>query len=221
MTAPRRPGGGLPVGRLPGPLPAGERLLWQGAPQARALALGALHLPKVAAYFAILLAWYVASSLARGTGGADLAVAMAKLTGLALVPLALISLYAWAVARATVYTITSRRVVIRSGLALPMSVNLPFARIDGAALRQGRGTGGDIALTLEPAARVSWLVLWPHARPWHFGRPQPMLRALPDAAPVAQVLARALAASAEIAVQPAPGLRPAPRASGAAATAAA
>lgn len=206
MTAPRRLAGGLP-----GALPAGERLLWQGAPQGRALALEALYLPKVAAYFAILLIWYVATSLARGTGAAELAIATAKLTGVALVPPALLSLYAWGVARTTAYTITSRRVVIRCGIALPMSVNLPFARIDGAALRQGRDGGGDIALTLDGAQRLSWFILWPHERPWCFARPQPMLRALPDAAQVAQVLARALAATAEIAVQPAPAPRPAPR----------
>ncbi len=215
MTAPRRPAGALPAS-----LPAGERVLWQGAPDARGLALGALHLPKVAAYFAILLAWYVASSLARGTGAAELAIAAGKLTGLALLPLVLLGLYAWGVARTTTYTVTSRRVVIRCGIALPMSVNLPFARIGAADVRQGRGTAGDIALTLDGEARASWFILWPHVQPWHFSRPRPMLRALPDAARPAQLLARALAASAEIAVQPAPAPHAAPLPAAAAAAAA-
>jgi hypothetical protein len=30
--------------------------------------------------------------------------------------------------------------------------------------------------------RIAYLHLWPHARPWQLKRPQPLLRALPDAA---------------------------------------
>ena len=44
--------------------------------------------------------------------------------------------------------------------------------------------------------KVAYLLLWPHARPWRLSKPEPMLRAVPDAARVAAILARALAAAA-------------------------
>jgi hypothetical protein len=53
------------------------------------------------------------------------------------------------------------------------------------------------------------------------GRTQPALRSVPDAARVAQVLSRALAASAEVAVQPAALVRPEPVGAGSRAAAAA
>jgi hypothetical protein len=40
------------------------------------------------------------------------------------------------------------------------------------------------------------MVMWPHVRPWKFGNPQPMMRAVPEAEQVARILSRALAASA-------------------------
>jgi hypothetical protein len=47
-------------------------------------------------------------------------------------------------------------------------------------------------------------MLWPHARPWRMARTEPMLRGIPDVSRVSQILARALAASAGVAVQAAP-----------------
>ena len=41
---------------LPEPLPRGERLLWQGAPDWRVLAVAAFHIRKLAIYFAAMLA---------------------------------------------------------------------------------------------------------------------------------------------------------------------
>ena len=37
--------------------------------------------------------------------------------------------------------------------------------------------------------------LWPHVRPWHLSKPEPMLRDLPKAAQVARLLGDALAAA--------------------------
>jgi hypothetical protein len=206
---------------LPGPLPKGERLLWQGAPRWQTVALRVLHVRKFSTYFAVLLAWYAASKLSGGIAPGEAALATGKLLGVALVPLALLTAYAWGIGRTTVYSVTNRRVVIRCGIALPMSINLPFARIDGAALKQAADGSGDIALALSRGARVSYLMSWPHVRPWRLGRAQPSLRAVPNVAQVAQVLARALAAAAEVPVQPAPLARPQPSVSGARAVAAA
>src|SRR5207237_406494 len=88
------------------------------------------------------------------------------------------------------YTITDQRVVLRVGIVLTVTFNLPLKRIDAAATAVGHGASGDIALSLEGADRIAYLHLWPHARPWHVRRTQPMLRCIAnapaDAPPVAQ-----------------------------------
>jgi hypothetical protein len=199
--------GSLAAG-LPGPLPEGERLLWQGRPEWKSVALRVLHVRKLAIYFAALLAWYVVAKLAGGMPAGRVAIGAAELGGCALATLALLTGYAWGVRRATVYTITNRRVLIKFGVGLSMTINLPFARIDGAAVKQAADGTGDIALTIAPGEHVSYLVLWPHVRSWHLGRTQPALRSLADAASASRVLARALAASAEVSVPAAPVARP-------------
>ena len=185
-----------PIPGLPEVPPSGERILWQGAPTWRALARRAFHVRKVAVYFALLV---VGSAVADIAGGVALTSALmnaAWLLTLAASAIGLFLLLAWTQSRATMYTVTSRRVVIRFGVALPMTMNIPFSQISSAALRRHADGTGDIPLALASARRVSYLVLWPHVRPWHFGRVQPMLRAIADAGQVADRLARALADAA-------------------------
>ncbi len=182
-----------PIPGLPGRLPEGEAILWQGTPRWHSFARYGFHLPQFALYFALLLAWYVAESLAAGTAsGTALLLGTARLAGLAAAALVLLAGLAALVARTTLYTITTRRVVMRVGMALPITLNLPFRLIDSAGVRLRADGSGDIALTLAAGERVAFVTLWPHVRPWHFARPVPMLRALPDAAQVAAVLGRAL-----------------------------
>ena len=186
---------------MPGPLPQGERVLWQGSPDWKVLTRRVFHVRGVAAYFGVLVAYAAANSFWQGTPLADVALSTAKFAGLALVPLALLTLYAWGTARATTYTVTNRRVAIQMGIAMPMTLNLPFARIDGAGFRPAKDGTGDITLRTASGDRVAYLVLWPHARPWHVARTEPMLRAIPQAERVAQLLSRALAASADAPVR--------------------
>jgi len=78
-------------------------------------------------------------------------------------------------------------------VALPMTVNVPLGKIANAALKTYRDGSGDIPL--RPSAdsdRVSYLLLWPHIRPWRMRAPEPMLLSIPDAAKVAARLAEAL-----------------------------
>ena len=181
---------------LPGRLPEGERILWQGSPDMRAMMRRVFHLRALAAYFGVLLAYSAVQSFSQGKPAAAILLTTAEFAGLALVPLALLTLYAWGTARATVYTLTNRRVAIRMGIALPMTMNLPFARIDGAGFHAAADGTGDVTLQLAKTDRVAYLLLWPHARPWRLAHAEPMLRAIPHAAKVSQLLARALAASA-------------------------
>jgi hypothetical protein len=186
-----------PVRGLPGKLPEGEEILWHGAPSWSAFAVHAMHLRLVLLYFGLII-------VARGLGGAlptESGSVLARTAGeavwtaaLGLAAVGLLCLYSWLVARTSVYTITSRRVVLRVGVAIPKAVNLPFAIIESAAIRQHPDGTGDIPLSLKPSARAGYVLLWPHARPWRWSRPEPMLRAVPNAALAAKVLADALKA---------------------------
>ncbi|HEY4974566.1 MAG TPA: photosynthetic complex putative assembly protein PuhB [Steroidobacteraceae bacterium] len=181
-----------PIPGLPGALPADEVLLWQGSPKWQPLARRALRALPVAIYFGALALWQGCSALASQHAGRTLlqAAGIPLLLGASVV--GLLVLIGWAAARATVYSITNQRVVIRHGIALPMSLNLPFKQIQSAALCMHRDGSGDISLVLPKAQRVGYLLTWPHVRPGHYVQPQPTLRGLADAPLAAQLLARAL-----------------------------
>lgn len=181
-----------PVRGLPEHLPPGERILWQGAPRWRSLWRRLFRVRMIAVYFAILMVWRFAANTSDGATTAEALVAAAVLVPVLAAALALFALLAWAIARTTVYTITSRRLVLRFGVALPMSINLPFDVVTAADLKTYADGTGDISVALRGGHRCGYAVLWPHARPWRFGRPEPTLRCIPEAARVADVLSRAL-----------------------------
>lgn len=181
---------------LPEPLPSGERLLWQGSPDWRMLACEALHLRKAAIYFALMLGWRVVTLLSEGTALTETLVSSLPLALLSVVALGVLAAIAWLSARTSVYTLTDRRVVMRIGIVLTVTFNLPHSRIDAAALHRLGGDHGDIALTLCEGQNIAYPHLWPHARPWRLKRTEPMLRSLVDAPRVAEMLTQALAASA-------------------------
>lgn len=169
-----------------------ERLLWQGSPQWRTLAVEALHVRKVALYFAALALWHLIDAFGSSESASAALSHLAWLALAALLACGLLALLGWLAARTTLYVITDRRVVMRCGIALPITINLPFTNIESVALRLRRDGIGDIALTLQTSSRVAYLHLWPHARAWRLSRPQPMLRALPNAHAVARSLAEEL-----------------------------
>lgn len=180
---------------LPQTLPEHERLLWQGTPQRRRVALDVFHLRAVAIYFAILLvlrvlfAWQDAGSWTVALASVSWVIPVFA------VALALLWILAGLVARTTVYTITDRRVVMRIGMVLTVTFNLPFTRIQAAQIRRRSDGSGDIVLKLHGDDKIAWLHLWPHARPWRLAHPEPMLRALACVEEPAQLLAQAWQAS--------------------------
>ena len=190
---------------LPEHLPRGERILWQGAPDWRALAVQAFHVRAIAVYFAILLAWRAANVLYDGGGALQALGSVMLLAPLALLALGLLALLAWLSARTTVYTLTNRRLVMRIGIVLSITFNLPLRQVESAGLRPLADGHGDIALTLVPGERIAYLHLWPHVRPWQLKRTQPMLRCVPDATRVGQLLSRAAADVAAVSTAPANG----------------
>ncbi len=178
---------------LPGELPPGEKLLWQGRPQWRALARHTFKGDWVAAYLALFIGVRLVVGLERGEGAAALAGA-AQAMVLALVCLGIVAVLAIGYARATVYSITSERVVMRIGVAFPLNVNLPFKRLASADLKPRGGSVGDVVLQLAGPDTIAWLYLWPHAHGLNFTKPRPTLLCLPKAAEAAAVLRGAVEA---------------------------
>lgn len=183
-----------PVRGLPETPPEGERILWQGTPDWRVLARRAFAVRTAGYYFAALATWRAASTWAEGDGLADALWAGFWLVLLGAVTMGLLALMAWVTARAAVYTVTNRRVAMRIGVAFTVTLNLPFRWITGADLKVNPDGSGDIALALGGTTRLATLMLWPHARPWRLGRPEPTIRAVPGIEAVAGLLVEAMRA---------------------------
>jgi hypothetical protein len=189
-----------PMPGLPENLPAGEYILWQGAPRWWELARRVFHIRAAAAYLLVLV--LVRSGMRLQNGGTHAALlSMLSLLPFVLMGLGLLALLAWLSSRTTLYTLTNRRVVFRIGIALPMAINIPFSAIAEAGLRQGAGGTGDIVLTLTKGNRIAYSNLWPHVRPWRFKAPEPLLRTIDDAESVAGLLAAALRGEAPAALR--------------------
>lgn len=174
---------------LPEPLPRGERLIWQGSPDWVTLAIHAFHVRKLAIYFAAMLGLQAVYL----SGDPQAALLRPLLTSAVMAALALLLLgaTAWFAARTTLYTLTDRRIVMRIGVVLTLTLNLPLRQIAGASFRPLADGHGDIALSLAGKDRIAFLNLWPHARPWQLKNPQPSLRCLPGAAAVGERIQQA------------------------------
>ena len=179
-----------PIPGLPARPPQGEEVLWQGRPNTWALAREAMGLYWVAGWFVLLAVWRV------GVVSSEQSFSIALLAGLPLILMGLITcgiilLIAWVQARATVYTITSARVAMRIGAALTVTFNIPYKKIAGASLDLKKAGTGTIALEILGDTKISYLVCWPHVRPWRMAKTEPALRCIPHAEKVASILAEA------------------------------
>lgn len=181
-----------PVPGLPGHLPDGEQMVWQGRPSARLVARHVLKNRWIAGYFGLLALWAVAGGLYDGRPVAGIVFSVAVLTALAAIVIGMLELFAWGVEKTTLYTITSKRIVLRFGVAFAITLNLPFRQISALALGDQGGGAGNLAVRLLPGHRLSWLVQWPHVRGWRFSNVEPSLICLPEARPVADLLALAI-----------------------------
>jgi hypothetical protein len=189
-------------GDLATSLPAAEQVLWQGASAWGSLAREVFHVRLLAAYFAAILASRVLWVLHTGSPLEQALLSALWLLPLGVAAIGLLAALAWLTGRTTAYTVTDRRVVMRIGVALPMTINIPFRIIEAAGLKIHADGSGDIPLALTGNDRIAYVHLWPHVRPWHFTRTEPMLRAVPNAAAVGAIIARALAAYAKNAARP-------------------
>ena len=179
-----------PVRGLPEALPADEHILWQGAPDPLRLAIEAWKMHWILGYFAVLAVWRV--------GISSITVPLPTAFGHA-VPFVICALLACAViyiiatvqARSTVYTLTNKRAALRIGAALTMTLNLPYVCIGNAAVQSRKSGTGTLSFELMDETRISYLMTWPHVRPWHISQAQPSFRCIADVATVAKIFADA------------------------------
>ncbi|NNE53217.1 MAG: PH domain-containing protein [Sulfitobacter sp.] len=179
-----------PVPGLPEALPKDEHILWQGRPDSLRLAKDAWKLNWVLAYFVFLAVARVAASaqsvpLTTAMGHGIPLLLTGMLAGAILIVMATVQ------ARSTIYTLTNKRVAMRIGAALTMTLNLPYTQIRNAELMLHRSGKGTIAFELLDDTRFSYLMTWPHTRPWRFAQTQPALRSIPNAKAIAALFAEA------------------------------
>lgn len=179
----------LPVGFC---LEPGEQILWQGRPEASALLRHLLRVRWLLAYLSGLLAWKLALIVwVRGLRPQEVFDAATLLVQGAVL-IGIVAYFAWALARSTTYTLTDLRLVIRHGIALPGTVDIPLRAVRSIAVRtHGDGTG-EVALAVRAGGSIGYSKLWPHVRGLGLSQPVPMLRGLPDAAVLSTRLARLL-----------------------------
>ena len=177
---------------LPADLPPGERVLWFGRPEPVSLWRRAYRADWISVWFVGIAAWNFAS-LAQSYGALAGFVSALRTLGFGAAALAIIAALAWASARTTLYVVTERRIIVKSGLALPMFINVPFKQIVAASVRSYADGTGEVTVGVVEGERIPYLALWPSARPLRFARPEPALRCIADPRRVAETIARALA----------------------------
>ena len=179
-----------PIKGLPGILPEGEDILWQGRPNWWALSKDSLNVYWILGYFIVLAVWrYLSLYQVEGTGYAM--AGSLPLMVLGIVACTILVGIAYIQARMTIYTITTKRVVMRIGAALTITFNFPYKKISNADLGLRKDGTGTIALELIGYNKISYLVLWPHLRPWKMSNPQPAFRCIDNPEEVAKILSKA------------------------------
>ena len=181
----------------PADLPPGETVLWRGKPDWRHLALDAFGAPWVTFYFVGIGVWHMSTTLHDGGTRAQALADFSTVLLPMAIALSLVSLLAWLSARATVFTVTDRRLVMCYGVALPALINIPLDTVEAMRARRGFAGRGDLTFTLPRKGRLAFHQLWPYARPWHLFPASPMMRAVPRVEEVKLIVAGALRIAAE------------------------
>ena len=144
-----------PIRGLPERPPEGEVILWQGQPNWLRLTVDSLNLWWVLAYFIFLFVWRFISVSDLMPIDQALLVSFPFLA-LALIVALLLLLVGFIQAKATVYTITNKRIVMRIGAALTLTLNLPFTEIENAAIASSSKNFGSIAIDTKNDAKFSF-----------------------------------------------------------------
>jgi hypothetical protein len=198
-----------PVRGLPAMLPQGETLLWQGSPRWQSLVVRSYHVRKVAIYFGALMVWRSVVGIENHHTVAAVAASCLFLLALGAIAIGVLSLLGYLNARSTVYSLTTHRLLLRHGVAVPLTLNLPLRLIESVDLRNFADGTGDVSLQLAREQRIGYLITWPHLRTGRITHPVPSFRALSDAKHAASLLRAALIAESKEATTTAAAAAPA------------
>ena len=201
-------------------LPAGERVLWSGAPDQRAIARYLLRERWVLGFVAVSMAIGVGDVLQHGgsdTGPRLIGVAMLSAI---LVAIAIVSIrfFAWRIATTSKYVITDKRMFFNIGMVLRADANIPFSSVEGVDLLRRSDGSADLMVSLSGTREIPWLLLFPHMSWRGSRRGRPTFRGLKQP----QLAADAVVAALRVHSQPvtadgatANAVQPAPRAAAA------
>jgi hypothetical protein len=205
-------------------LPAGERVLWSGAPDQRALARFLLRERWLLAFVAFSFSIGAAEALQHTDGTGPRLVGVATLSAImALIAIVSVRVLAWQIARSSKYVITDRRLYFNIGIVMRADANVPFSSVEDVDLRRRSDGSADLIITLTGEQEIPWLLLFPHMV-WRGGkRGRPTFRSLRDADVASEQLVSALRAyvqppQGDVAGATAAAVPPTPRQTAAAVT---
>ncbi len=179
-------------------LPAGERVLWTGSPDRRALARYFMRERWLLAFVVFSFAIGAAEALQHSEGAIPRVIGVATLSSiLALVAIVTSRVMAWQLARSSKYVITDRRIYFNIGIVMRADANIPFSSVETIdLLRRGDGSA-DLMVTLTDAQEIPWLLLFPHMTWRGSRRGRPTFRALREPQVASDALVGALRAYAQ------------------------
>ncbi len=177
-----------PVEGLPELPPEGERILWQGRPAWWQLTWESLSVPWIAGYFVFLALWRFGAVFDLMPFGQAVGASVPFLILGALV-IAGLMIVGFVQARSTMYTVTNKRIAMRIGAALTVTLNLPYTQVKNASLSLRKNGTGTIAIEPSSEMPLGYAMCWPHVRPWYIRNTQPALRCIPEAEKVARMIA--------------------------------
>jgi membrane protein YdbS with pleckstrin-like domain len=178
-------------------LPDGERVLWTGAPDRRALARWFLRERWIMLFVLISFAIGAADALQHTDGAVPRLLGVATLSAvLALVAIVSVRVLAWQIARSSKYVITDRRVYFNIGIVMRADANIPYTSVETIDLRRRPDGSADLMVTLRDEQEIPWLLLFPHMTWRGHRRGRPTFRALRTPQPAADAVVSALRAYA-------------------------
>jgi len=183
---------------LPEKLPETEKVIWQGSPNVWRTAKDIFYIRPVIGYFIFLVFYRIYDGIVLEHSLKAVIISTVWMIILSIVCIGLLGTLAFFTAKSAVYTITNRRIVMRIGMALTLSFNLPFKEIMSADYKAQKDGYGNIPLKVNQGTKIAYFHLWPHVRPMNFNHPEPMLRNIANVKEVADLLKQAWAAENQI-----------------------
>ena len=171
-------------------IPKDEKIIWYGRPDLRRFCLTALGLKYIIIYLIIIFFSIIYARYGDFNFIEILQVLFPYLISCFLAVLLLI-IVGISQVLPTIYVITSKRVIIRSGLALIFMINVPFDKIASIDKNLYKDGCGNISFKLINNKRVPFFASWPSVRPWYFNNPEPTFRCISDVEIVALKLSEA------------------------------